>query len=144
MPACHSRDQRGIRFAEIFHHDSENCVTDEKEAGQHPIRLAHARSHKPQNAKQNDALEERFVELRRVPRRQDRPESVSDGRLVMNRGDDGVGRLQGRVNLDAGGDRAIGLLGMVEQLLRKLHRPGHGRGPTVELAINEISAATKE
>src|SRR5438309_9356174 len=86
LPARHSGDQRGIRFAEIFHHDSEDCVTDEKEAGQHAIWLAHARSHKPQNAKQDNPLEERFVELRRVPRCQDRPKSFSDGRFVMNGG----------------------------------------------------------
>ncbi len=63
-------DQFGIGLAEIFNYDSKNGVTNEKQSGQNPVRLARARSHKPQNREQRDALEEGLIKLRRMPRRQ--------------------------------------------------------------------------
>ena len=63
-------DQFGIGLAEIFDHDSKNRVTNEKQSGQNPVRLARPRSHKPQNREQRDALEEGLIKLRGMPRRQ--------------------------------------------------------------------------
>ena len=63
-------DQFGIGLAEIFDHDSKDRVTNEKQSGQNAVGLARARPHKPQNREQHDTLEEGFIKLRRMPRRQ--------------------------------------------------------------------------
>src|SRR4029077_13833386 len=62
-------DQFSIGLAEIFDHDSKDRVTNEKQSGQHPVRLARARPHKPQNRKQHDPFEESLIKLRWMPRR---------------------------------------------------------------------------
>src|SRR5262249_31992279 len=63
-------DHFGIGLTEIFHHDSKNCVTNEKQSGQNAIGLARSRPHKPQDREQHDTLEESFIELRWMARRQ--------------------------------------------------------------------------
>ena len=57
-----------IRLPEIFDHNAENRVTDEKQPGQNSVRLTRSRPHEPQNGEQNDPFEKRFVELRRMSR----------------------------------------------------------------------------
>src|SRR3989440_12155288 len=61
-------DQLRVGFAEIFYDASKDRVANKKEACQNSIGLASARPHKPQNREQNDSLEERLVNLRRMAR----------------------------------------------------------------------------
>ena len=70
LAPCERPDQCRIGFAEIFHHDSENRVANEEQSGQHAVWLPHARPHKPQNREQHNTLEEGFINLRWMPRRQ--------------------------------------------------------------------------
>src|SRR5882724_2916034 len=72
LAARERSDQFGIGFAAVFDHDSKDRVANEKQSGQNAVWLAHARSHKPENCEQGDALEKCFVKLRRVARRQNR------------------------------------------------------------------------
>src|SRR5215472_8381499 len=71
-------DQFGVGFAEIFDNDSKNRVTNEKQSGENAVGLARARSHKPQNREQYDTLEEGFINLRWMARRQNGAQCVGD------------------------------------------------------------------
>src|SRR5438128_98497 len=62
----------------------------------------------------------------------------------MDGADNRLGRGEGWVNWCASRDRAFRFRRMVEQFLRKLHRPGKVCGPPIKLAIDEIGAPTKE
>src|SRR5712692_2715554 len=65
-------DQARIRFAKIFDRDSKNRVANEKETGQHAVRLSQARAYEPKDREQDNSLEKSFVDLRWMPRRQNR------------------------------------------------------------------------
>src|SRR5438093_7316675 len=69
LAACETAYQLRVGFAQIFEHDPKDRVADEKQSGQNSIWLACARPHKPQNRKQDNPFEKRFVKLRRMTRR---------------------------------------------------------------------------
>jgi hypothetical protein len=64
-------NQCGVGLPEIFDNDSKDRVTNEEQSGENAVGLSHSRPHNPQNREQRDTLEESFIELRWMSRRQD-------------------------------------------------------------------------
>src|SRR6185369_8310957 len=85
-----------------------------------------------------------FVELRWMPRRQDRAQSTRDLWLSIQRGNNRLRRGQRWINLRACGDCALRFGGMIEQLFWELHCPGNICDAPVKFAVDEIGAAAKE
>src|SRR4029450_5188377 len=144
LAPCEMADQLCIGLTEVFDRDPKNRVEDKEQSSQHSVGLTCPRAHQPQNREQNDSFEKRFVELRWMPRRQDRAQSTRDLWLSMQRGDN---RLRGRqrwINLPAGRDCALCFGRMIEQLFWKLHCPGNICNAPVKFAVDEIGAAAKE
>src|SRR5205823_1009213 len=133
-----------IRLAEIFDHDPKNRVADKEKSHQHSVRLSRPGAYEPQNRKQNNALKKGFVELGRMPGRQNRAQRRYDLRLSMDSGDNRFRRGERWINLTARRNCAVRFCRMFEQFFWKLDRPGNAGNATVKLAVNEISAAAKE
>ena len=64
--------------------------------------------------------------------------------MVVHSIDNRVRRVERRIDLRACCHRAFRFLGMIEQLLWKLHCPGNIRDAPIKLAVDEISAASEE
>ena len=92
LAACETAYQLRVGFAQIFEHDPKDRVADEKQSGQNSIWLACARPHKPQNRKQDNPFEKRFVKLRRMTRRQNGVQCGPNFRLAAYRVDDRIRR----------------------------------------------------
>src|SRR5438067_138862 len=133
-----------IRLAEIFDHDPKNRVADKEKSHQHSVRLSRPGAYEPQNCKQNNAFKKGFVELGRMPGRQNRAHCRCDLRLSTDSGDNRFRRTERWINLTARRNCAVRFCRMVEQFFWKLDRPGNAGNATVKLAVNEISAAAKE
>src|SRR5262245_55512632 len=144
LAACEWPDQFGIGLAEVFEYDSKDRVTNEKQSGENAIGLARASPHKPQNREQHHTLEESFIKLRRMPRRQNRAQRVRDVWPAAHCANDCVRCRQRWVNSCTGFDCALSFLRMIEQFLRELHRPRNIGNPPVQLAINEVRASSEE
>ena len=56
LAAGDARDKARIRLAETFDDNAKNCVTDEKQPGQKPVRLARSRAHKPKDQRTKQSL----------------------------------------------------------------------------------------
>src|SRR4029077_168477 len=93
---------------------------------------------------QRDALEECFIELRWMPRRQNCAQRVRDLWLTAHRADDRIRCGPRRSDLRARCNCASSFLRMIEQFLRELHCPGNIADPTVKLAINEVRPPPEE
>src|SRR4029077_14519636 len=63
LTAGESADESRIRFAEIFHDDSKNCIADQEQASENPVRWPQPRAHKPKDGEQNNSFEKSFVKL---------------------------------------------------------------------------------
>src|SRR6266498_2772706 len=61
-----------IGLTEVFDRDPKHRVQNKKQPGQYPIRLAGPRADEPQDREQNNPFEKCFVELRGMPRCQNR------------------------------------------------------------------------
>src|SRR5437762_9531903 len=133
-----------IRLAEIFDHDPRNRVADKEKSHQHSVRLSRPGAHEPQNRKQNNAFKKGFVELGRMPRRQNRAHCRYDLRLSMDGGDNRFRRGERWINLAARRNCAVRFCRVIEQFFWKLYRPWTVGNATVKLAVNEIGAAAKE
>src|ERR1700730_16261245 len=101
-------DQARIRFVKIFDRDSKDRVANEKETGQHAVRLSRARAYEPKDREQDNSLENRFVELRWMPRHQNRSQNLFHLRLVAHRRNDRIRRVEQRIDLCTCCDRATG------------------------------------
>ena len=73
LAASETGDERRIGFAKILDHDPKDRVEDKKEADQNAVRLPHSCAAEPEDREQDNPFKESFVELRRMPRRQNGP-----------------------------------------------------------------------
>src|ERR1700730_1978890 len=144
LAARKTGDQRGVRFAKIFNPNPKNRVANEKQAGENSVRLPHSRADQPEDREQNDSFKESFVKLRRMPRRQNPAKNFFHLRLMTNRSNNCVRRIERWIDLSAGNDRAFRLANVFGELFRKLHRPRDVRRATIKLAVDEIGAAPEK
>ena len=61
LAACKYSDQRRVRFAKIFHNDSEDRINDQEQSGDEAVRRAEPGPDKPKNRKENYSFERGFV-----------------------------------------------------------------------------------